>query len=208
MAIEWAFLILLAVGAALADLRPGYIVLVMVVGWILVVLVELLSWRARPRYTVTEPATESMVAEAVPVEIAPPVELPPPTPPEPEPEPEPEPAVQTAVSEPAPPEAAEAPAPTYDFSFGRPAEEKTEVFAGAPAAELDPSHPYAPAPERSRLIEHDQRVVYRLEPLKPRPRRKYGWFGAFLPRERGAAPQGGADVNADREETAEDGKEG
>jgi hypothetical protein len=55
MAIEWGFLILLAVGAAVADLSPWQIVGVMAAGWVLVVLVELVAWRARPGYVVTEP---------------------------------------------------------------------------------------------------------------------------------------------------------
>jgi hypothetical protein len=178
MAIEWAFLILLAVGAGLADLRPWFIVLVMAIGWIFVVLVELLSWRARPRYAVAEGPVE-----AAPVEMAAAVAPPPPGP-------EPAPAVlpplpaEPVGHEPLSPVPSEPPAPSYDFSFTAPTEERTEVFSGVPPAKaLDPSDPYAPAPERSRLTEAEQRVVYRLEPLKPRPKRKYGWFGPFLARE-------------------------
>jgi hypothetical protein len=170
MAIEWGFLILLAVVAAVADLRPVFIILVMAVGWILVVLVELLSWRARPAYIVTE---EGYAAGAPPLETAglspraaQPVEpLPPLLPPL--------------------PAAPRAPAPSYEFQFGQPAagpaEEQTEVGALAepqrPA--LAPDDPYAPAPERERLREAEQRVSYRLEPLKLRPRRKYRFFGPY-----------------------------
>ncbi len=44
-ALEAGFLILLAVAAGLADLRPAVIVLIMAVAWILVALVELMSDR-------------------------------------------------------------------------------------------------------------------------------------------------------------------
>jgi hypothetical protein len=180
MAIEWGFLILLSVGAGIADLRPLLIILVMAIGWVLVVLVELLAWRARPAYVVTEP-----VEEAPPEPAAPPPQvaetLPPAPPPAKEPSTESRPAARVS--------------PTYDFEFERPApaEEQTEVVApqrpgavphGEPAAvavakederrALDPDDPYAPAPERAVLRESDQRVVHRLEPLKPRPRRR--WF--------------------------------
>jgi hypothetical protein len=64
-AIEAGFLILLGVGAGLADLRPAVIVALLAGGWVLVSLFELAVWRAQGR----------SVARAV----APP-------PPEPEPE--------------------------------------------------------------------------------------------------------------------------
>src|SRR5438105_6366345 len=145
MAIEWGFLILLAVGAGWADLRPVLIVLVMAIGWILVVLVELLAWRARPAYAVTEtvvePPADTLHAPA------------------------PEPARAAPVL----------PPPTYDFEFDRAAvpqpaagvEEPTAVVpapaapgAEPPAKKLDPEDPYAPAPEQERLRRADQRVVY------------------------------------------------
>lgn len=183
MAIEWGFLILLAVGAAVADLSPVLIILVMAVGWVLVVLVELLAWRARPGYAVTEPVAQPPPEAVVPPPVyeeplleAPVVEAPPPPPP-------------AVVDRPA-----EAPGgPAYDFEFTPPgapaptAEESTDVLETAaeeaerklvfaPEEEdgplLDPDDPFAPAPERDRLRRADQRVVHRLEPLKPRPRRR------------------------------------
>lgn len=162
MAIEWGFLILLAVGAAVADLSAGLIILVMAIGWILVVLVELVAWRARPGYVVTETVDE---APAQIVEKAPAVSdagvLPP---------------VQTSAP------------PAYDFEFTRPgakdeaASVEDTAVSAAPVQSpedpdrppVDPDDPYAPAPERDILREADQRVSHRLEPLKPRPRR--GWF--------------------------------
>lgn len=164
MAIEWGFLILLAVGAAVADLRPIWIILVMLVGWVLVVLVELLAWRARPGYVVEEPEPEPAPAAAAPAAFREGPredgELPPLQPPIP---------------------------PSYDFEFTPPApvvSDDTAVSESVPAAEeaeeeerpaLHPDDPYAPAPERERLQEADQRTVHRLEPLKPRPKRR--WFG-------------------------------
>src|SRR3954453_2452310 len=70
LAIENGFLILLAIGAAIADLEPVMIVLVMAIGWILVVLVEGRAWGARPKYAVR--------AEPVPTafELPPPAEEP------------------------------------------------------------------------------------------------------------------------------------
>ena len=44
-ALEALFLVLLAVAAGLADLRPLYIVLIMVAAWILVALAELTAER-------------------------------------------------------------------------------------------------------------------------------------------------------------------
>ncbi len=48
-AIEAGFLIVLAVGAGLADLRPAIIVLVMGIAWVLVALIEWAAWREGPR---------------------------------------------------------------------------------------------------------------------------------------------------------------
>jgi hypothetical protein len=48
-AIEAGFLILLGVGAGIADLRPAVIVGLLVGGWVLVSLIELSVWRAESR---------------------------------------------------------------------------------------------------------------------------------------------------------------
>ena len=168
MAIEWGFLILLAVGAGIArshgDLNAWEIALVMAVGWVLVVLVELLAWRARPAYAVAE-VDSGTPPVAGPPEVT--LEEPPPpaydfefTPPAPSEAPEP-PAVEPAE----PAAVAEEPEPV---SKGAAPEEQAEE----PAIASD--DPYAPAPERESLKEAEQRVSYRLEPLKPRPRRR--WF--------------------------------
>lgn len=50
-ALEAAFLIVLAVIAGLAELRPTTIVLVMGAAWLLVAAIEWLAWREAPRMT-------------------------------------------------------------------------------------------------------------------------------------------------------------
>lgn len=119
-ALEALFLVLLAVGAGLADLRPLYIVLVMAVAWILVALVELtaerisrapLSYLLPPQAEPVEDADEP--SWPMPEErtvVAPPEQrLPEPEPelerePQPEPEPElpqePEPEFEPVAEEP------------------------------------------------------------------------------------------------------------
>lgn len=61
-AVEAGFLILLAVGAGLADLRPLLIVAVVAAGWVLVALLEVALWRAEtrpaPPVVYTEPQAE------------------------------------------------------------------------------------------------------------------------------------------------------
>ncbi len=63
--LEAGFLILLAVVAGLAELRPALIVLVMAVGWLLVALIEYFAWRQSPdfatiqRYVVAEACSGS-----------------------------------------------------------------------------------------------------------------------------------------------------
>src|SRR5919197_6470854 len=106
-ALEALFLILLAVGAGLADLRPLVIVLVMAGAWVLVALVELTAERSA-----SAPLTSLLPQEAAPPEedervewplpeertvVAPPEQRRPPEPApeaEPVPEPEPEPVVE------------------------------------------------------------------------------------------------------------------
>jgi outer membrane biosynthesis protein TonB len=112
-ALEALFLVLLAVGAGLAGLRPLYIVLIMGAAWILVALVEFTAERISraPLSYLLPPAAEPSeetgeVAWPMPEErtvVAPPEQrLPQPEPePEPEVEPEPEPIAEE-VREPEP----------------------------------------------------------------------------------------------------------
>lgn len=55
-AIEAGFLILLGVGAGIADLRPAVIVALLAGGWLLVSLIELSAWRAAGRALVPRAA--------------------------------------------------------------------------------------------------------------------------------------------------------
>ena len=62
-ALEAGFLVLLAVAAGLADLRPAVIVLVLAGAWLIVSLVEWLAWRARMAPApppVSEPAPDPL----------------------------------------------------------------------------------------------------------------------------------------------------
>lgn len=117
-ALEALFLVLLAIGAGLADLRPALIVLVMGVAWILVAVVEFTAERiaASPTSYLLPPPVEPEEGEPERVfwprpeertVVAPP-ERPPAPPaaePEPEPESEEEPEAQAAEEpEPASPE--------------------------------------------------------------------------------------------------------
>jgi colicin import membrane protein len=111
-ALEALFLVLLAIGAGLADLRPGFIVLVMAVAWLLVAIVEYTAERisASPlAYLLPQrgepPADEAEAAWPMPEErtvVAPPEQREPEPQPEPEPEPEPAPEPPLAADEPEP----------------------------------------------------------------------------------------------------------
>lgn len=189
MAIETAFLVLLAVGCAVADLDRHEIVLVMAAGWILVVAVELLAWRARPGWAAQGAATSAVVEEVAPAPAV-----------------EPEPVAAASVAAPeyvAPPPPA--PPATYEEEFGWPetpagTEAPTTVLppepvepppaslepeevprpvaaeetAGEPAAAVEREHP-----GQTLFAQQRERTRYRLEPLKPRPRRRF--FGLLAP---------------------------
>jgi hypothetical protein len=66
-AVEAGFLILLGVGAGIADLRPSVIVALLAGGWVLVSLIELSVWRAEARTAVPRmPPAPAESAEAEP----------------------------------------------------------------------------------------------------------------------------------------------
>src|SRR4051794_18316738 len=138
-AAEALFLILLAVGAGLADLRPRVVVAVMAVGWLLVSLIEYFVWRAAAQTALRVGTLARRPPEAAPgwsVEeiLVPELEL------------EPDGAEPVVPAEPTtvlPPEEAEAPE----------AEEATEAEAepvedaeAEPVAQPEPG----PAPKRRR----------------------------------------------------------
>jgi outer membrane biosynthesis protein TonB len=182
LAIENGFLILLAIGAAVADLEPLMIVLVMAIGWILVVLVEVMAWRARPQYAVRETVAPAPVElpplEPEPYGGAPPeyaaagAEPAPEYPPAPvEPEPEREPVAPVEPVE----EAVVTPEPEAE-----PEPQPEPVAEAAAAAERTPESAeetaVRPVPDEfEKTLFHapqHERVRVRLEPLQPRPRRR------------------------------------
>jgi hypothetical protein len=146
-ALEALFLILLAVGAGLADLRPLVILLVVAGGWVLVALVEFSASRisSEPLSYVLPPEAappqeEERVAWPMPEErtvVAPPVQPPVPRP-EPAPEPAPAPIAAEPESEPEPeaePELVPLPPPAE--------EREPEPVAAEPEPEAEPE----PQPE-------------------------------------------------------------
>lgn len=171
LAIENSFLILLAVGAAVADLEPLMIVLVLAIGWFLVVLVELMAWRARPQY-----AIQAATGSPAPFELPPLAEGPyGGAPPEyaagslAEPPPEFPPAPVETV-EPVQPAAEPAPrqgGADYEFAFSRPEPADPEPPSDGETAVRPP--PAEPEMTLFHAPEHERRRV-RLEPLQPRPR--------------------------------------
>jgi outer membrane biosynthesis protein TonB len=161
--LEAGFLVLLAVVVGLADLDP-----------LLIVLVMLFAWRQTQSALMRgfEPALAGIgVSEMAAGEAPPP--LPPPPPPTPPPDEdtivEPPAAEEENVDEPK--EEASAEEPPAHEEPGAPAEDSGAI-ALATAAE-------------------ERRIAHTLEPLKPRPRRRWLFFG----------PRGG------REEPAEDDNE-
>jgi outer membrane biosynthesis protein TonB len=154
--LEAGFLVLLAVVVAFADLDPPLIILVMAVGWLLVSLIEYFAWRqaqalAMSGFEAAGPVPEMReeVVEDVP---------PPPPPPERE---------EVVEDIPPPPPAT-------------PVEEETIV--APPAAEAPPTEPEPEARAEAAPTKFgaaERRTVHRLEPLQPRPRRRWILFGPY-----------------------------
>ena len=158
-ALEALFLILLAVGAGLADLRPLVIVLVMAGAWVLVALVEFAAERSAsaplahllPRETAPQADEDERVEWPLPEErtvVAPPEQRLPPEP-EPvvtEPEPEPEPVVAESEPEPEPEPAPLLPAAEEPMT---PMEEPVAP-AEEPVAPTEDTGEVVPAPRRRR----------------------------------------------------------
>ena len=164
--LEAGFLVLLAAVVGLADLDPLLIVFVMLVGWILVSLIEYFAWRQSESAMMRgfEPALAGIgVSEMAASEAPPP-------PPPPSPPPTPAPDEDTVVE-----------APTAEEEHVEEAREE------APAEETPaPEEPGAP-PEDSEAIAfaaaEERRIAHHLEPLKPRPRRRWLFFGRHGRRE-------------------------
>lgn len=139
-ALEALFLVLLAIGAGLADLRPGFIVLVMAIAWLLVAIVEYTAERisAAPlSYLLPQrgdpPADESEASWPMPEErtvVAPPERR--------EPEPEPE---QEAEPKPELPLEVDEPVLEQEQEPARPGRLRSLLHRGEPDAEPEPSAP-------------------------------------------------------------------
>jgi hypothetical protein len=179
-ALEALFLIALAVGAAFADLDARWIAAIMAAGWVIVALLE---WTAERLWATLPPWRRPYYSVGTPVAAPPP--LLPPVEPEPEPEllpepqpqllPEPVPVAVAAVREPEPePEPVYEPEPeTMIVSPVEPQPEREPepepVAEAEPVAEPEPAAEADPQPEPELQPERP-----RLEPLEPRPKRR--WF--------------------------------
>ena len=157
---------MLAVVVALADLDPLLIVLVMFVGWILGSLIEYFAWRQSESAMMRgfEPALAGIgVSEMAAGEAPPP---PPPSPPPPTPPPDEDTVVEPPTAE--------------EEHMEEPREE-------APAEETPvPEEPGAPAEDSEAIAfaaAEERRIAHHLEPLKPRPRRRWLFFGRHGRRE-------------------------
>jgi len=161
--LEAGFLVLLAVVVGFAELSPALIILVMALGWLLVSLIEYFAWRQTVQ-AMSVRYDEPAPAPVVEEQV---VEDVPPPPPPPPPPPSPRPAAEeeTVVQAPEPPEEKETVA------------EAEERVASA----------------RASFTAEEKRLRHRLEPLQPRPRRRWVLFG---PHERRPEPP----AEGDREE--------
>jgi type IV secretory pathway VirB10-like protein len=162
--LEAGFLVLLAVVVGIADLDPALIILVMAIGWLLVSLIEYFAWRqTRVGLSRFEAAPAAVVQEEEVVEdMAPPPAPPPPPPPEPEPAPPP------------------APAPEEETVVQHASSEEPETIAQADERVDAARRSFADVAEADRKR-------HRLDPLQPRPRRRWILFG---PHDRREAPAG------------------
>jgi len=157
-ALEAGFLILLAVVLGFADLSPLMIILIMALAWILVSLIEYFAWRQGPRFPARYAAATGPLIEQeqIVVEEGPAAAAPPPPPPPPRPEPAAPPPEEQTIAETAP----TTPAPE----------------AGSAEESVEQADDRVDA-ARLAFTEEEQRTRHRLEPLKPRPRRRFGLFG-------------------------------
>jgi len=154
-ALEAGFLILLAVVLGFADLSPLLIILIMALAWVLVSMIEYFAWRQGPRFPTRYAAAvgppleqgELLVEEPAAPPPPPPVPPPPAAPPMEE-----ETMVRSSSDEPRKPEAGSA-------------EESVEQAGERVDA------------ARLAFDEVERSSRHSLEPLKPRPRRRFGLFG-------------------------------
>ena len=183
--LEAGFLVLLALVVGLAGLDPLLIVLVMLVGWILVALIEYFAWRQSQSAIMRgfEPAYADVGMSEMAADEAPPP--PPPTPtPTPPPAPAPPPEEETIVE----PPSAETEEPDSPEEPKQPAEpEQPAEQHGEEAAASATEEPASTEPgEATAFATADERIAHRLEPLQPRPRRKWIIFGRHRRRDKPA----------------------
>lgn len=154
-ALEAGFLVLLAVVLGFADLSPALIILIMALGWLLTSLVEYFAWRQGPRVPARfATATEPAVGPVVREEF-----------------------VEERVAPP-PPQRPAAPPPDEETMIAPAAAGEAQSAGSAEESESEADERVA----KARLaFEADERTRHRLEPLAPRPRRRWGILG---PRER------------------------
>ena len=163
--LEAGFLVLLALVVGIADLDPALIILVMAIGWLLVSLIEYFAWRQTQAVGLRslDPAPAAVMDEAIVEDVAPP----------PPPLPDPEPPLP-----PPPPEPTPSPPP----------EEETVVQPAA--VEENENETIAEADERVSAArrsfadrQEEDRKRHALDPLQPRPRRRWILFGPYERRE-------------------------
>lgn len=179
--LEAGFLVLLAVVVGFAELSPALIVLVMALGWLLVSLIEYFAFRQSQAVALAR--VEGPPPSVVEEEVAPP---PPPPPPPVPPAPRPAAEEETVVGPPAVEPAAET----------EPQPEAEPSSEAKPGPEVEPSSEAEPSPEAEPATFQaapERRTIHRLEPLQPRPRRRWILFG---PHERRSEPP----AEGDREE--------
>ena len=174
--LEAGFLVLLAVVVGFAELDPWVIVLVMAAGWVLVSLIEYFAWRQTLAYAtsgryVASPEPAFMQEERVEEAAPPPPPPPPPAPPAEE---------ATMVAPPS-----DAPEPEEAPAEDQPPDEAEAHAADPGTAVEEPEAEAAQPAEPEEFRAEPERSPHRLEPLQPRPRRRWVVFG---PRERPQAP--------------------
>lgn len=153
-ALEAGFLILLAVVLGFADLSPLLIILIMGLAWVLVSLIEYYAWRQGPRFPTRYAAAAGPAFDQEDLIVEEPRRSPEPARP---PAPSAPPAEEETIVEPSPPAARAPEAGAADESVEQ-ADERVDAA-------------------RLAFDEEERRTRHRLEPLQPRPRRRYGLFG-------------------------------
>jgi hypothetical protein len=150
-ALEAGFLILLAVVLGFADLSPLLIILIMGLAWALVSMIEYFAWRQGPRFPTRYAAAVGPPLEQGELLVEEPA-VPPPPPPPAAPPTEEETMVKSSTDEPGKPEA------------GSSEESVEQAGERVDAARLA-------------FDEEERRSRHSLDPLQPRPRRRFGLFG-------------------------------